>query len=48
MSKFSKVGVFSGLNNLKDVTLDPRYSAICAGPVSFNRTTRPSSRAGRR
>ena len=29
VSKFSKVSVFSGLNNLKDVTLDPRYSAIC-------------------
>ena len=29
VSKFSKVGIFSGLNNLKDVTLDPRYSAIC-------------------
>ena len=29
VSKFSKVSVFSGLNNLKDITLDPRYSAIC-------------------
>ena len=29
VSKFSKVGIFSGLNNLVDVTLDPRYSAIC-------------------
>ena len=29
VSKFSKVSVFSGLNNLTDVTLDPRYSAIC-------------------
>ncbi len=29
VSKFSKVSLFSGLNNLKDVTLDPRYSAIC-------------------
>ena len=29
VSKFSKVGIFSGLNNLKDITLDPRYSAIC-------------------
>ena len=25
----SKVNLFSGLNNLKDITLDPRYSAIC-------------------
>ena len=29
VSKFSRVSLFSGLNNLKDVTLDPRYSALC-------------------
>ena len=29
VSKFSTVSLFSGLNNLKDITLDPRYSAIC-------------------
>ncbi len=29
VSRFSKVNLFSGLNNLKDVTLDPRYYAIC-------------------
>ena len=29
VSKFSKVSIFSGLNNLKDITLDARYSAIC-------------------
>ena len=29
VSKFSKVSLFSGLNNLQDLTLDPRYSAIC-------------------
>ena len=29
VSKFSKVSLFSGLNNLRDITLDPRYSAIC-------------------
>ena len=29
VSKFSKVSLFSGLNTLKDITLDPRYSAIC-------------------
>ena len=29
VSKFSKVSLFSGLNNLKDITLDPRYSALC-------------------
>ena len=29
VSKFSKASLFSGLNNLKDITLTPRYSAIC-------------------
>ena len=29
VSKFSKVSLFSGLNNLTDITLDPRCSAIC-------------------
>ena len=29
VSKFSKVSLFSGLNNLTDITLDPGYSAIC-------------------
>ncbi|MGC9518222.1 MAG: ATP-binding protein [Desulfuromonadaceae bacterium] len=29
VSKFSKVSVFSGLNNLKDITLDGRYATIC-------------------
>ena len=29
VSKFSKVSLFSGLNNLTDLTLDPRYSTIC-------------------
>ena len=29
VSKFSKVSIFSGLNNLQDITLDKRYSAIC-------------------
>ncbi|MCA1916262.1 ATP-binding protein [Methanospirillum hungatei] len=29
VSKFGKTGIFSGLNNLKDITLDSRYSAIC-------------------
>ena len=29
VSKFSKVSLFSGLNNLEDITLDPRYSDIC-------------------
>ena len=29
VSKFSKVDLFSGLNNLQDITLDARYAAIC-------------------
>lgn len=29
VSKFSKVSLFSGLNNLVDITVDARYSAIC-------------------
>ena len=29
MSKFSKVSLFSGLNNLTDITIEPEYSAIC-------------------
>jgi hypothetical protein len=29
VSKFSKVSLFSGLNNLKDITLDSRFGAIC-------------------
>ena len=29
VSKFSKVSLFSGLNNLTDITLDPGYSSIC-------------------
>ena len=29
VSKFSKVSIFSGLNNLIDLTVDARYSALC-------------------
>ena len=29
VSKFSKVSLFSGLNNLIDITVDSRFSAIC-------------------
>ncbi len=29
VSNFSKVKLFSGLNNLIDITLDPRYATIC-------------------
>ena len=29
VSKFSKVSLFSGINHLKDITLDPQYATIC-------------------
>ncbi|MDX8413095.1 MAG: AAA family ATPase, partial [Mariprofundales bacterium] len=29
VSKFSKVSLFSGLNNLRDITLDSRYATVC-------------------
>ena len=29
VTKFPIASLFSGLNNLRDITLDPRYSAIC-------------------
>ncbi len=29
ISMFSKVSLFSGLNNLEDISLDPRYATIC-------------------
>jgi len=29
VSKFSKVNLFSGLNNLEDITIDARYATIC-------------------
>jgi hypothetical protein len=29
VSKFSKVSLFSGLNNLNDITINKKYSAIC-------------------
>ena len=29
ISMFSKVSLFSGLNNLKDISLDPRYATLC-------------------
>ncbi len=29
VSRFSKVSLFSGLNNLKDISLDPRFATIC-------------------
>ena len=35
VSKFSKISLFSGLNNLRDITLDPRYAGIC-GYTDYN------------
>ena len=29
VSKFTKVSIFSGLNNLKDISLNPQYGSIC-------------------
>ena len=29
VSKFSKVSLFSGLNNLRDISLNPRYASLC-------------------
>lgn len=29
VSKFAKAGIFSGLNNLNDITLDAQWSALC-------------------
>jgi len=29
VSKFSKTSIFSGMNNLKDISLTPEYAAIC-------------------
>lgn len=29
VSKFSKVSLFSGLNNIQDITLTPKYATIC-------------------
>ena len=29
VSKFSKVSIFSGLNNLRDISLNPQYGSIC-------------------
>ena len=42
VSKFSQASVFSGLNNLTDLTLDPNYSAICGyTDADFDRVFAP-------
>ena len=28
ISKFSRVGIFSGMNNLDDLTMDPRFATL--------------------
>ncbi len=39
ISKFSKLGVFSALNNLNDITLSPRYSTIAGYTKEEIKTT---------
>ncbi len=39
VSKFAKVSIFSGLNNLDDISLDPPFSAICGYTQSDVETT---------
>ena len=46
MSKFSKVNLFSGLNNLEDITLDARYSAPVQLPDEDVDTVFSPSRLG--
>ena len=29
VSRFSQAGIFSGMNNLRDITLDPRFGDLC-------------------
>ncbi len=50
ISKFSKVNLFSQLNNLTDLTLDPVYSSICGyteGDLGYEITVEESSSHGR-
>ncbi|MDE6638193.1 MAG: AAA family ATPase, partial [Muribaculaceae bacterium] len=38
ITKFGKISVFSGINNLKDISLLPRYNAICGiSELEFHR-----------
>jgi len=39
VSKFSKVSIFSGLNNIQDITLNPNYATICGYTGSDLETT---------
>ncbi len=47
VSKFSKASLFSGLNNLRDITLAPRHSSIC-GYTESDLTAASSGRTGSR
>ncbi len=41
ITKFGKISVFSGLNNLKDISMMPRYNAICGiSETEFHRDFR--------
>ncbi|MEE6161704.1 AAA family ATPase [Cylindrospermopsis raciborskii DSH] len=42
VTKFSKVSLFSGLNQLTDITIDTRYSSIC-GYTETHRILRRTS-----
>ena len=42
ISKFSQLSIFSELNNLKVISMDDAYSAICSGCAASSRT-RPTS-----
>lgn len=41
ITKFGKISVFSGLNNLKDISMIPRYNSICGiSETEFHRDFR--------
>ena len=43
VTKFGKVSVFSGLNNLKDISMLPRYNALCGiSETEFHNNFAPS------
>ena len=33
VSRFSKVSIFSGLNQLQDITVDPSFATVCGYPI---------------
>ena len=46
VSKFSKVSLFSGLNNLKDISLDSRYATLCGYTLTEIKTVFAERLAG--